>query len=106
MPGPRASAAHRNPPFRGAHAPGYSLVEVLMALTLGALVLIGLNSVAGVAFTTYETVSEKEDLTGQARFAMDQMVRTVSRSRLLILPQHDKLATNWPVSRLLLRTWK
>lgn len=77
-------------------AAGYTIVEVLMALVLGSLVLGALSGVTGIALSTYEVVSERETLTRQARFAMDQMVRTVSHSPHLLLPLHDKPFTNWP----------
>lgn len=81
---------------RAARIGGYTLVEVLIALAIGSVVVAGLAGVTRMALATHAVVSEKEELTRQARFAMDQMVRTVSRSRLLILPLHDKPATNWP----------
>jgi hypothetical protein len=58
--------------------------------------MAGLGGVAGLATTTQDAVHERNVLTRQARFAMEQMVRTVSHSRLLLLPQNDMPASNWP----------
>lgn len=67
-----------------------------MALSIGSLLIAGLSGVTSLSLEAVETVSEKERLTREARFAMEQIVRTVSRSRLLLLPFHDVPETNWP----------
>ena len=67
-----------------------------MAVALASLLLLGLSGVASQAIKTHDTVRDKNRLTDQARFAMEQMVRTVSHSRRLLLPLNDKPASNWP----------
>ena len=75
---------------------GYTLIELLIALAVSALLFAGLGSVLGQVLDTRADVHEKNDLTRQARFAMQQMVRAVSRSPRLLLPLDDNPNTNWP----------
>ena len=75
---------------------GYTLVELLMAVVLASLLMLGLSGVASQAIQTHDIVRDRNRLTEQARFAMEQMVRTVSHSRRLLLPLNDKPASNWP----------
>ena len=75
---------------------GYTLVEVLIALALSTILFAGLGSVIGQVLETRETVHENNDLTQQAHFAMQQMVRAVSRTRRLMLPLDNSANTNWP----------
>lgn len=74
---------------------GYTLVELLIAVAIASVLMLGLSGVAGQAIQVHDAVREKNRLTDQARFAMQQMVRTVSHSRLLLLPLADKPFTNW-----------
>jgi prepilin-type N-terminal cleavage/methylation domain-containing protein len=75
---------------------GYTLVEMLIALALAAILFVGLGGVVSQALQTHDYVSAKNDLTRQARFAMEQMVRAASRSPRLLLPLNDNPNTNWP----------
>lgn len=75
---------------------GYTLIELLIALAVSALLFAGLGSVLGQVLDTRADVQEKNDLTRQARFAMQQMVRAVSRTNRLMLPLDDSSNTNWP----------
>ena len=75
---------------------GYTLIELLIALALSALLFAGLGSVLGQVLDTRADVHEINDLTRQARFAMQQMVRAVSRTNRLMLPLDDSANTNWP----------
>ncbi len=75
---------------------GYTLIELLIALAVSAVLFVGLGSVLGQVLETREDVQDKNDLTRQARFAMQQMVRAVSRSPRLLLPLDDSTNTNWP----------
>ncbi|MBT8122842.1 MAG: prepilin-type N-terminal cleavage/methylation domain-containing protein, partial [Gammaproteobacteria bacterium] len=74
---------------------GFTLVELLVALVLATILIIAIGGVAGQVVATHDQVTERNDLNRQARFAMDQMVRMVSQSRLLLLPQADRTASNW-----------
>ncbi len=79
----------RMPVSPAAHQSGFTLIELLISTSLAGLLIAGLNGVIGQALTIQDAVSEKNDLTRQARFAMEQMVRAVSHSRLLLLPLND-----------------
>ena len=81
---------------RPSHEAGFTLVELLLATTLAALLMIGLGGVVGQVATTRDVIHDKNTLTREARFAMDQMVRSIGRSRLLLLPQADRPASGWP----------
>jgi prepilin-type N-terminal cleavage/methylation domain-containing protein len=74
---------------------GYTLIEMLIALALSAILFAGIGSVVGQVINTREAVQDKNDLTGQGRFAMQQMVRAVHRSPHLLLPLLDNPSTNW-----------
>jgi len=87
------SAVCRGYPCSPQH--GFTLIELLVATTLAALLIVGLGGVVGQVAMTRDSVQDRNDLTRQARFAMDQMVRSVSHSRLLLLPLNDKPASNW-----------
>ena len=75
---------------------GFTLVELLAATAFAALLIVGLAGVVGQVAATREAVQDRNDLTRQARFAMDQMVRIVSHSPRLLLPLMDNPATDWP----------
>ena len=72
---------------------GFTLVEMLIAISLAAILMAGLNGVIGQALSIQDAVSERNDLTQQARFAMDQMVRLAGHSPQLLLPMADKTDT-------------
>ena len=74
---------------------GFTLVELLVATTLAALLIVGLGGVVGQVATTRDAVQDRNELTRDARFAMDQMVRIVGHSRRLLLPLTDNPATSW-----------
>ncbi len=74
---------------------GFTLVELVIALLIGAILIAALHGVVGQTLTIEEAVTEREQLTQQARFAMERMVRTVSHSRLLLLPLVDKPFSDW-----------
>ena len=74
---------------------GFTLVELLVATLFAALLIVGLGGVVGQVAVTKDTVRDNNELTRQARFALDQMARTVSHSGSLLLPLEDKPFTNW-----------
>jgi prepilin-type N-terminal cleavage/methylation domain-containing protein len=75
---------------------GYTLLELLISLVIGSILLLALNGLIGQGLQTYEAVNGQNELNRQVRFAMEQMVRAVSRSTQLLLPLNDNPATNWP----------
>lgn len=74
---------------------GYTLIELLLAVVLASILMLGLSGVTNLATQTYIAVGEKNKLTRQARFAMQRMVQAVSNTRLLLLPFNDVSSTNW-----------
>ena len=78
------------------HNRGFTYIELILAVVLAGILLLGLTGVVGQALQTGEVVYEHNKLTRQARFAMQRMVRAVSHTRLLLLPLNDKPDTNWP----------
>jgi prepilin-type N-terminal cleavage/methylation domain-containing protein len=74
---------------------GYTLIELLLAVVLASILMLGLSGIANIATQTYKTVHEQNNLSRQARFAMQRMVRAVSNTRLLLLPLNDVPSTNW-----------
>lgn len=75
---------------------GFTYVEMLVTLAIGVLLVTGLNGVMGQALQSQDTVAERNRLTREARYALQRMTQAVSGTRLLLLSQQDKPATNWP----------
>lgn len=75
---------------------GFTLIEMLIAVTVGAILLAGLYGVVSQTLQTQDAVHQKNILMRDARFAMQRMTRSVRHTRLLMLPMNDKVATNWP----------
>lgn len=75
---------------------GFSYIELMLAVTIAALLMAGLGGVVSQALQSQSVVQEKNQLTREARFAMQQMVRNIRFSRHLILPLNDNPATDWP----------
>ena len=75
---------------------GFTLMELLIAVSLSALLLTAMSGLIGNSLGSEEMVLERNDLQRDARFAMERMVRVVGHSRLLMLPANDNPNTNWP----------
>jgi len=75
---------------------GFSYIELMLAVTIASLIMLGLGGVISQALQSQDVVHEKNRLTREARFAMQQMTHNIRYSRLLILPLNDNPATNWP----------
>lgn len=73
----------------------FTLIEVVIAVALGALLVVGLSDVIRQTAQSQTSISERDRLTADARFAMQRMVRAVGHSRQLLIPQVDKPTTNW-----------
>ena len=69
---------------------------MMLSVTIMGIVMLALIGVVNTAAETGSEVRERNDFTRQARFAMQTLVRSVGNSRLILLPQRDKPATNWP----------
>ena len=75
---------------------GFTYIEMMLSVTITAIVMLALMGVVNTASETGDQVRERNHLTRQARFALQRMVRFAGHSRLLMLPLRDKPATNWP----------
>lgn len=69
---------------------------MMLSLAIAALIIAGLSGVVGQALQSQDAVSASNQLTRDARFAMQRMLRTVAASRRLLLPLSDNPITNWP----------
>ena len=75
---------------------GFTYVEMMLSVTIMAVVMMALMGVINTATETGDKVRTSNDLTRQARFAMQRMVRFAGHSRHLMLPLRDNPSTNWP----------
>jgi len=69
-----------------------------MAVTLAAILLLGLSDVVGTALRAEQESRLQNDTLQQARFAMQQMVNAVSKTRRLMIPLGENPATAWKES--------
>lgn len=75
---------------------GFTLVELLVTASISLLIIAGLSGVIQATVESKTTLDQRMDLTRQASFAMQRMVRAVSHSRRLLLPLADKAWSSWP----------
>jgi len=75
---------------------GFTLIEILVASALTAMILIGASGLLTRALGTEDVVRERNELLRDARFAMQRMTSTAGDSRRILLPLRDKPASNWP----------
>mgnify|MGYP001821088529 CR=1 FL=1 len=73
----------------------FTLVELLTALALSALILAATTGLVNNVLSTDDVVAERNELIRQARFAMQRMTRAVAETDYLFLPQPDKPDTDW-----------
>ena len=55
---------------------GMSLIELLIAVAVGALVLAGLNSVVSIGLKAHADGRQRNEIVFQARFALERMITT------------------------------
>ncbi len=77
---------------------GFTLTEVLVTVVILALILVGIAGVLEQALRAESATRERNDLTRQARFAMDRMAAAVNATRLLLLPLAENPGTAWSES--------
>lgn len=75
---------------------GVTLVELLIATAISALLLMALLGVLDQADRARALARERADLTRQAEFAMRRMIAAVEQSPHLLLPLPDNPGTDWP----------
>jgi len=74
---------------------GFTMLEFLIALTLGAVIVSALAAVLSQLSASRVVVQERGYAVQDLRFALERMTRAVHESRDLILPQPDKPDTDW-----------
>lgn len=72
---------------------GFTLMELLLAMIIGAVLVAGLSEVTGQIVETRRQVTDRNDLNRQARFALDRMARAAANSPRLLLPYNDRDST-------------
>jgi prepilin-type N-terminal cleavage/methylation domain-containing protein len=77
---------------------GFTLVELLLVLAIAGLLMTAVGGFINSALRTQAAVSERNDLTQQARFAMGRMVAAVQDTRRLLIPLAENPATAWSES--------
>jgi prepilin-type N-terminal cleavage/methylation domain-containing protein len=93
---PELSGCAGSGPVRHSHQHGFTLVELLLALALSAVLLTALSGVTGQVLRTWDSVSVTNGLNRDARFAMQQIMQAVGRSNHLLVPLNDNPATAYP----------
>ncbi len=72
---------------------GFTLLELLIALALGALLLASLGHVVGETNALRSEARARNATTGDARFALERMLRAIEAGERLLLPSEDRPAT-------------
>jgi prepilin-type N-terminal cleavage/methylation domain-containing protein len=76
-----------------AAAAGFTLLELLLAMVLGALLLGALASVSRLTLATHDSVSARQQLNRAALASMQRITRAATASPGLLLPLQDNPAT-------------
>lgn len=77
---------------------GFTLLEMLISISIAALLLASLVGVVANALHAGEDARDRNALTGDAHFALQRMVHAVSRTRRLVLPLAENPSTPWSES--------
>ncbi len=80
---------------RGSAQTGITLIELVVAVAIGALLLAGLGGIAGQASRSAADAREQVALETDARLAMQRMVAAVAGTSRLLVPLPDNAATTW-----------
>lgn len=73
---------------------GFSYVEMLAALVLTAMLLAGLTRIVGNVLQLEQSTHATHAALEDARYGLERMVRAVSKSRRLMIPQAENPATS------------
>lgn len=83
--------------WRSTHPPrGFSYVELLVVVTISGMITLALMGLVSTATESSDDVRTRNELTRDARLALERMVDMVSRTHHLMLPLRDQPDTNWP----------
>lgn len=74
---------------------GITLIELLVSLALTGIIIAGLAGVMSQTIATSDSVSQKNELTTEARFAMDRIHKAITHSSRLLLPLQDQSSSDW-----------
>lgn len=77
---------------------GFTLVELLISMVIGAIVLIGLLSAVTESLHSDFVVQQRIGLARQADFAMQRLSNAVGKTQYLMLPLVDNPNTTWDES--------
>jgi prepilin-type N-terminal cleavage/methylation domain-containing protein len=72
---------------------GFTLVEMVVAVAISSILMLSLADVVTNTLAMNDDSRERNALTRDARFAMERMVRAVSRTQRLLVPMADKQST-------------
>ena len=75
---------------------GFTYIEIMVAVSITGLIMLALMGLLNTATVAGDDVKERNELTRDARFALERMVSMVANTRRLLLPLRDNPATNWP----------
>ena len=70
---------------------GFTLLELLVSITILGIIMVGLHQVVGTAISAYDHTKNKQDLLAQARFAMERMVMFVQEADDIDIPSGEQL---------------
>jgi len=86
------------------HQRGLTLLELLVAITIFSIIVVGLYQVLDHTLSAYETTRKQQNLLSQARYAMERMVMFVQASDEIVLPANS-LTQELTVSERVLNTY-
>jgi prepilin-type N-terminal cleavage/methylation domain-containing protein len=69
---------------------GFTLVELLVAVAIGALVALATSELVSTALTARALALRRSSAAQEARFAIERMLRATESSPLLLIPQMDR----------------
>ena len=74
---------------------GFSLVELLVVVSIVSILLLAINGLLDSSLKGATYATDKNDLTQEARFALQRMSRAIKRTNQLVLPLADNPNTAW-----------
>ena len=96
--GARCGRSRPSVRFRHARSAGITLIEMLVSLSIAALLIVSLTGVVNTALDIGEDTTVRNRLAGDANFAVQRMVRALGRTRRLAVPMAENPATAWSES--------
>jgi type II secretory pathway pseudopilin PulG len=79
--------------MRGDKSGGFTLVELVASLVLGALILAALGGIATVTTRSREALDASVELQQQAQFAMERVVRAARATTAVVVPRAEDSGT-------------